>query len=296
MSLTEVEHVGYDRSSDYVDNSDLMDRVVSQGDAETEDNRQWGDEPGVGLGLPGLASLTLPSENMVVPPLNFARVSDGVFRSGYPIACNFRFLGRLGLRSILCLCPDSMLPGSLQWANDLGIRMETCDLGENSPPFVSMPLAAMRSAVDFVTGCYYRMGFHICIVGYVFGMPVSHCSGRRRGRVQSQEPRTPKNQSQHIATCYRSWKRIWPRSGTARPRKCLRSFDALLTKSKTSTEDRRNRPILVHCLNGRTQTGCAIGCLRRRQNWSLGAIFDEYTQFAGESAKPLDMQFMELFE
>ena len=21
------------------------------------------------------------------------------------------------------------------------------------------------------------MGFHICIVGYVFGMPVSHCSG-----------------------------------------------------------------------------------------------------------------------
>ena len=74
MSLTEVEHVGYDRSSDYVDNSDLMDRVVSQGDAETEDNRQWGDEPGVGLGLPGLASLTLPSENMVVPPLNFARV------------------------------------------------------------------------------------------------------------------------------------------------------------------------------------------------------------------------------
>ena len=30
--------------------------------------------------------------------------------------------------------------------------METCDLGENSPPFVSMPLAAMRSAVDFVTG------------------------------------------------------------------------------------------------------------------------------------------------
>lgn len=31
-------------------------------------------DPGFGLGLPGLASLTLPSESMVVPPLNFATV------------------------------------------------------------------------------------------------------------------------------------------------------------------------------------------------------------------------------
>ena len=40
--------------------------------------------------------------------------------------------------------------------------------------------------------------------------------GRRRGRVQRQEPRTPKLQPQHIATGCRSWRRIWPRSGTAR--------------------------------------------------------------------------------
>lgn len=32
------------------------------------------DEPGFGLGLPGLASLTLSSDNMVVPPLNFSMV------------------------------------------------------------------------------------------------------------------------------------------------------------------------------------------------------------------------------
>lgn len=30
--------------------------------------------------------------------------------------------------------------------------MEMCDLGENSPPFVSMPLSAMRTAVDFLSG------------------------------------------------------------------------------------------------------------------------------------------------
>lgn len=30
--------------------------------------------------------------------------------------------------------------------------MEMCGLGENSPPFVSMPLAAMRKAVDYLSG------------------------------------------------------------------------------------------------------------------------------------------------
>ncbi|CAM9262191.1 unnamed protein product [Sphacelaria rigidula] len=168
-------------------------------------------DQGFGLGFLGLAALTLPSQAMVVPPLNYAMVSEGVFRSGYPIACNFPFLQNLGLRSILCLCPDSVLPASLEWAREAGVRMEMCDLGENSHPFVSMPLTAMSKAVDF-----------LC--------------------------------------------------------------------------DHRNRPILVHCLSGKTQTGCAVGCLRRRQNWSLSAIFDEYARFAGPSAKPLDMQFIELFE
>lgn len=86
---------------------------------------------------------------LLVQPL---QVSEGVFRSGYPIACNFPFLQNLGLRSILCLCPDSVLPASLEWAREAGVRMEMCDLGENSHPFVSMPLTAMSKAVDFLCG------------------------------------------------------------------------------------------------------------------------------------------------
>lgn len=87
-----------------------------------------------------------------------AQVSEGVFRSGYPIACNFPFLRRLGLRSILCLCPESVLSGSLEWANEAGVNMEMCDLGENSHPFVSMPLTAMGKAVDFLSGAKTRSG------------------------------------------------------------------------------------------------------------------------------------------
>ncbi|RZR96208.1 hypothetical protein BHM03_00025180 [Ensete ventricosum] len=46
------------------------------------------------------------AEGVFVPPLNFAMVNDGVFRSGFPETTNFRFLETLKLRSIVYLCPE----------------------------------------------------------------------------------------------------------------------------------------------------------------------------------------------
>lgn len=40
-------------------------------------------------------------EGTLVPPLNFAMVDDGIFRSGFPGATNFQFLMSLNLRSIV---------------------------------------------------------------------------------------------------------------------------------------------------------------------------------------------------
>jgi len=40
-------------------------------------------------------------EAALVPPLNFAMVDDGIFRSGFPETSNFRFLKSLNLRSIV---------------------------------------------------------------------------------------------------------------------------------------------------------------------------------------------------
>ena len=39
--------------------------------------------------------------SVLIPPLNFAMVAKGVYRSGYPNAKNHRFLAKLGLKSIL---------------------------------------------------------------------------------------------------------------------------------------------------------------------------------------------------
>ena len=40
-------------------------------------------------------------EELFTPPLNFAMVDNGVFRSGFPDTANFAFLQTLGLRSVM---------------------------------------------------------------------------------------------------------------------------------------------------------------------------------------------------
>lgn len=40
-------------------------------------------------------------EELLNPPLNFAMVDNGIYRSGFPDSTNFPFLQTLGLRSIM---------------------------------------------------------------------------------------------------------------------------------------------------------------------------------------------------
>lgn len=56
-----------------------------------------------------------------------------------------------------------------------------------------------------------------------------------------------------------------------------------------------NQPILIHCNRGKHRTGCLVGVLRRLQRWSLTIIFDEYRKFAAPKERPMDQQFIELY-
>ncbi|KAJ1657741.1 tyrosine-protein phosphatase siw14 [Dispira simplex] len=60
--------------------------------------------------------------------------------------------------------------------------------------------------------------------------------------------------------------------------------------------DKRNHPILIHCNKGKHRTGCVVGCLRRLQNWSHTAIFNEYRAYSHPKSRNLDQQFIELFD
>lgn len=59
------------------------------------------DEDDDGGLLPESYLPVLDGEGLLVPPLNFAMVDYGVFRSGFPDTANFAFLQTLGLRSIM---------------------------------------------------------------------------------------------------------------------------------------------------------------------------------------------------
>ncbi|KAH3676202.1 hypothetical protein WICPIJ_009162 [Wickerhamomyces pijperi] len=72
--------------------------------------------------------------------------------------------------------------------------------------------------------------------------------------------------------------------------------DSDITKALAIALDPANHPLMIHCNRGKHRTGCLVGCIRRLQNWSLTMIFDEYRRFAAPKARPLDQQFIELYD
>lgn len=79
--------------------------------------------------------------------------------------------------------------------------------------------------------------------------------------------------------------------------------------------DVRNHPMLVHCNKGKVRsflssqcpaahrpfiaqhrTGCLVGCLRKVQQWSLTAIFDEYRRYSFPKSRSMDQQYIEAFD
>lgn len=60
--------------------------------------------------------------------------------------------------------------------------------------------------------------------------------------------------------------------------------------------DPASYPVLVMCNLGRHRTGTLIGCLRKLQGWVLTSILEEYRRHAGPKHRPLNEQFIELFD
>lgn len=70
----------------------------------------------------------------------------------------------------------------------------------------------------------------------------------------------------------------------------------LITEAAKIVLNPENQPILIHCNRGKHRTGCLVGVLRRLQRWSLTSIFDEYRKFAAPKERPMDQQFIELYD
>ncbi|GMI77497.1 plant and fungi atypical dual-specificity phosphatase 1 [Hibiscus trionum] len=89
-------------------------------------------------------------EELFVPPLNFAMVDNGVFRSGFPDSANFSFLQSLGLRSIINLCPETYPEANNEFLNANGIRLFQFGIDGCKEPFVNIPEETIREALNVV--------------------------------------------------------------------------------------------------------------------------------------------------
>ncbi|KAE7995325.1 hypothetical protein FH972_000136 [Carpinus fangiana] len=86
-------------------------------------------------------------EELLVPPLNFAMVDNGVFRSGFPDSANFGFLKSLELRSIICLCPEPYPEANNEFLKANGIKLFQFGIDGSKEPFVNIPEETIREAL-----------------------------------------------------------------------------------------------------------------------------------------------------
>ncbi|XP_052158690.1 probable tyrosine-protein phosphatase DSP2 [Oryza glaberrima] len=96
------------------------------------------------------AAAACGEEATLVPPLNFAMVDDGIFRSGFPAAANFRFLKSLNLRSIVYLCPEPYPETNAEFLAKNGIKLYQFGIEGRKEPFVNIPDDKIREALKVV--------------------------------------------------------------------------------------------------------------------------------------------------
>ncbi|OEL34912.1 putative tyrosine-protein phosphatase [Dichanthelium oligosanthes] len=89
-------------------------------------------------------------ELLLVPPLNFAMVNHGVYRSGFPDVSNLPFLESLRLRSVLCLCPEPYPEPNLEFLRAHGIRLFQFGIDGSKEPFVNIPEDRIREALKVI--------------------------------------------------------------------------------------------------------------------------------------------------
>lgn len=119
-------------------------------DDDDDDDDAVIDKACYSLGGGGEGTAGRDGEELFVPPLNFAMVDNGIFRSGFPDTANFSFLQSLKLRSILCLCPEPYPEANLEFLKVNGIRLFQFGIDGCKEPFVNIPEDTIREALKVV--------------------------------------------------------------------------------------------------------------------------------------------------
>lgn len=91
----------------------------------------------------------------VIPPLNFAMVSPGIYRSGYPGVLSHSFLKSLKLKTIIYLCPENCNEANINLCKENGISIMQFGIQGNKEPFVDVPEPVCFLKIYFAAFCVF---------------------------------------------------------------------------------------------------------------------------------------------
>ncbi|KAJ1904001.1 tyrosine-protein phosphatase siw14, partial [Tieghemiomyces parasiticus] len=82
--------------------------------------------------------LPMATEQPLVPPLNFALVVPGIYRSGHPNSRNHAFLLKLGIRTVIYMNEDDPQPEHVQFVKDNAIGFHHFRTKANKEPYTEI--------------------------------------------------------------------------------------------------------------------------------------------------------------
>ncbi|KAJ4793808.1 Phosphotyrosine protein phosphatases superfamily protein [Rhynchospora pubera] len=233
------------------------------------------EETGVPRLLPAAPSLCLvgadvASEEPLHPPVNFAMVEDGIYRSGFPEPSNFPFLQTLKLRSIIYLCPEPYPQANVEFLKSNGIKLFQFAIEGSKEPFVKIPEDTIREALKVLLDDRNHPLLIHCRRGkvsynYFFQafVPTSHC---KLLLFYIMVPTLAITGIINVVLNLKHWFFFIP----------------------------TNYFLLIVIFQHRT--GVLVGCYRKLQKWCLASVIDEYLRFAAAKARISDQRFMESFD
>lgn len=103
---------------------------------------------------------------LCAPPLAFARVESGIYRSAYPTKKSIQYIiDNLSLKSLVCLCPNELKSDLRDFAASHSIVIKEFNIGFNQEPFMSMLEQPVQDAIAFMSDERNHPILVFCITG-----------------------------------------------------------------------------------------------------------------------------------
>ncbi|KAG0220624.1 tyrosine phosphatase family-domain-containing protein [Mortierella sp. GBAus27b] len=199
---------------------------------------------------------------MLTPPEQFGIVQPGLYRSETLHPTHFPFIRSLNLKTAILLTPELPSRAMSNFFEENQIRLVDLALGSwknNTNNSNNTAAAANTSTTTDGTTATEAGG--------------TTSSSSTTAIATSSIPAAP------FQTSW--WKPL---------------SEELIKEGLEMVLDAKNYPIIVMDTSGIHEIGTFMGCLRRLQHWNFSSIIVEYRAYAGNKARYVNEQFIELFD